>query len=73
MKTIADRLKVARRKAGLTQDLMACHLEVSQFWYWQLENGQCRALGIVDKLIKLAKATGVNPTWLIMGEGKCEV
>lgn len=70
MPTIMDRLRVARRLAGISQDLMACHLEVSQCAYWKLENGKNKKLELIDDLIKIAKECGVSPAWLILGIGE---
>ncbi|WP_043309309.1 XRE family transcriptional regulator [Pseudomonas sp. ML96] len=66
MSTLKDRIKAARKHAGLTQRELAVNVGVSQPVISQLESGE--NLQSVH-LLRIAGACGVRPQWLADGEG----
>lgn len=70
MSTLAERLKQARRHAGLTQKDLAAAARVSQPVISQIEKGE--NLQSVH-LVAFAHACGVNAIWLAEGKGEMAV
>lgn len=70
---LKDRLKQARKNAGLTQVELADRAGIKQASISEIERGLTRTSG---HLIKLARICGVDPVWLSEGvglpEGKSE-
>lgn len=66
MKTIAERLKDAREKAGLTQPQLAAAAGVSAGTIGNIEAGTRKN---PRELLAMAKAVGVLPQWLRDGSG----
>lgn len=64
---LADRLKLARQHARLTQTELAKRAGMTQQSYGALELGQSKRSA---KLVELAAATGVDPLWLVTGQGE---
>lgn len=61
---LKDRLKYARKKAGLTQVELAERAGLKQASISEIERGLTRSSG---HLVKLAQICGVNPVWLSEG------
>lgn len=68
--TIAERLKLAREKAGLNQDELAKRAGVSQGTIANIENSIRKQ---PRQLLSIARALNVNPEWLQSGKGKAEI
>lgn len=66
--TIAERLRSARVRAGLTQRGLSRAAELSPTYVGMVERSQ-RVDPQAQSLAKLAKALGVRVEWLITGEG----
>lgn len=66
MDTLAERLKFARKKRGLTQEQLSDAAGVAQSDISKLERGDSQK---TTSLIRLAKALGCNPEWLDTGDG----
>lgn len=66
---LKDRLKQARKNAGLTQVELAERAGIKQASVSEIERGLTRASG---HLIKLAQVCGVDPVWLSDGSGTPE-
>ncbi|AUC54158.1 ribonucleoside-diphosphate reductase, adenosylcobalamin-dependent [Sagittula sp. P11] len=66
----ASRMKVARKKAGLTQQDLAAALQVNQATISKLETSGLEKFG---KIEELATAMNVSASWLRFGEGVPEV
>lgn len=66
MNTLADRIKLAMLSAGTTQSELASRVGVSQGAIQKLTSGKAQSSG---KIVDIAKALGVDPTWLSTGEG----
>lgn len=64
METLQDRLKEARRDAGLTQVQLAKRVGITQASYSELERGEGRGS---KHIVPLAAALGVRPEWLQTG------
>jgi transcriptional regulator with XRE-family HTH domain len=66
--SIGDRLKLARKHAGLTQPQLANAMNglMTQQNISQLELGIYKA---TEYAVQLATACGVRPEWLVTGEG----
>lgn len=65
---LKDRLKVARKKAGLTQSQVVQDIQgLSQPAYSELERGLSKS---TTKIIELANLFEVNPIWLSSGKGE---
>lgn len=65
MDSLANRLKTARKAAGLTQGQLGKLVGVSQNAIQKIEAG-----GETKHTLALASALGVDPIWLQSGEGK---
>lgn len=63
---LKDRLKQARKHAGLTQVELAERAGIKQASVSEIERGLTRTSGY---LVKLAQVCGVNPVWLSDGSG----
>lgn len=66
---LKDRLKQARKNAGLTQVELAERAGIKQASVSEIERGLTRTSGY---LVKLAQICGVNPIWLSDGSGSPE-
>ncbi|SXF83141.1 XRE family transcriptional regulator [Klebsiella variicola] len=64
MKTLAERLKIAREKAGLSQAQLGEIIGLSQQSVAKIENGETQQ---PRKIKEIAKALGVTQTWLQLG------
>lgn len=64
MDTLKDRLKQARKRAGLTQSELAERAGIKQSSVSEIERGLSRSSA---HLIKLAQACNVDPVWLAEG------
>lgn len=67
---LKDRLKQARKDAGLTQAELADKVGIKQASVSEIERGLTRTSGY---LVQLAQACGVNPVWLSDGTGSPEI
>lgn len=65
--TIGERLKKARKYAGMTQLDLAKAIDAKQGAISDLENGRNNSS---TKLVEMAICTGVNAEWLSTGKGK---
>ena len=65
--TVGDRLKMARKAAGLTQKELADAVYAKQGAISDLENGRNNSS---TKLVQMAIVLGVNPRWLSTGTGE---
>lgn len=65
--TIGERLKKARKYAGMTQLDLAKAIDAKQGAISDLENGRNNSS---TKLVEMAICTGVNAKWLSTGKGK---
>lgn len=63
---LKDRLKYARKQAGLTQADTAKHIGMAQGSYSELERGKSQSTA---KIVQIAELFSVNPHWLATGEG----
>ncbi|MBA6091632.1 MULTISPECIES: XRE family transcriptional regulator [Pseudomonas] len=63
---LKDRLKQARKNAGLTQAELADRVGIKQASVSEIERGLTRTSGY---LVQLAQACGVDPIWLSEGTG----
>ncbi|WP_031319271.1 S24 family peptidase [Pseudomonas fluorescens] len=66
---LKDRLKKARKDAGLTQAQLAERAGIKQASVSEIERGLTRTSGY---LVKLAQVCGVDPVWLSDGSGAAE-
>lgn len=65
---LRERLKKARKHAGITQTAVSEKIEgLSQASYSELERGESKS---TSKIIELASLFGVNPVWLGTGKGE---
>lgn len=64
MNTLAERLKIAREKAGLSQAQLGEVIGLSQQSVAKIENGDTQQ---PRKIKEIAKALGVTQTWLQLG------
>ncbi|MGO0112536.1 XRE family transcriptional regulator [Pseudomonas putida] len=67
MNTLADRIKLARKHAHLTQKALADKVGVEQPVISQLETGRSQKSAFI---FEIAMACGVNPAWLTKGAGE---
>lgn len=67
MKELKDRLKLARKNAGLTQSELADRAGIKQSSVSEIERGLSRSS---IHLIKLAQICNVDPVWLSEGAGR---
>jgi len=63
-----ERLRMARRKAGLTQKQLGDAVGMTKGSISGLENGSSKNPS-AGNLLPIAKALGVNPEWLLTGKG----
>lgn len=64
---LKDRLKIARKNSNMTQTQVAKSVGITQATYSELERGHVKSSG---KILQIAHALNVNPTWLATGEGE---
>ncbi|HGM9964243.1 TPA: XRE family transcriptional regulator [Providencia stuartii] len=64
--TLAQRLKQARKNAGITQNELAKLVGVSQAAIQKIETGKAATS---TRLIEISKALNVDPEWLSVGTG----
>lgn len=69
MNTFAERMRFARKHAGLTQQALATAMRVSQSAVNQMEHGHISSLK-GQQLIALERATGVRGEWVATGKGE---
>lgn len=67
MTTLAERLKLARSKAGLSQSKVAEAVGISQPTYQALESGKVQK---TSYMMEIANALQVSPNWLATGQGE---
>lgn len=67
MTTLAERLKLARSKAGLSQSKVAETVGISQPTYQALESGKVQK---TSYMMEIANALQVSPNWLATGQGE---
>lgn len=67
MGTLANRLKLARKNAKLTQSAIAERVGISQPTYQALESGKVEKTAF---LLQIASTLKVSPTWLATGQGQ---
>ena len=65
MKTLAERLKDARKKANYSQEQLAAAVGISRVMVTKLEGGQCLRSGYIPKIADVLKA---DPLWLAEGK-----
>src|SRR5690606_23242866 len=68
MKSMSERIKYARTKAGLTQSDLAKWCGISRAAVSQWEAGSTKS-PTSQNIFQIAKATGFNPEWLSTGKG----
>ena len=66
--TLADRIKDARIRAGLSQAELARCCDVSPSLLCNLENGKIKSLRH-STLLQMARILGKSPEWLTFGNG----
>ncbi|AXF75539.1 helix-turn-helix transcriptional regulator [Erwinia tracheiphila] len=66
MKTLAERLKLARKEKGLSQKSLGESIGISQAAIQKIEVGKAKE---TTKLTEIAKSLGVRPEWLSSGSG----
>lgn len=66
MKTLSDRLKAAMDSAGVTQARLAESIGVAQPSIYKILSGKTLQSAFI---VHMAKALGVRPEWLALGEG----
>ncbi|MEO5351272.1 MAG: XRE family transcriptional regulator [Magnetococcus sp. YQC-3] len=64
---LSERIKMARKQAGLTQKELAIRVEVSQTAVHKLESGRSKAS---RHTVAIALTCGVDPIWLDTGRGE---
>lgn len=64
--TLAERLKMARLQAGLSQKVLGEKVGISQAAIQKIENGSAKTS---TKLIEIARVVGVRPEWLSEEKG----
>jgi len=67
---LAERLKFARKKKGLTQKALADLIGVSQAAIQKIETGKAAQ---TTKIVDLAHSLGVSATWLSSGDGAMSI
>ncbi len=70
MSTIAERIILARKSRGLSQELVAERMQISRGACGHWERG--KALPSTDHLTQLAQVLNVRIDWLITGHGEME-
>ncbi|MCX2780903.1 LexA family protein [Microbulbifer thermotolerans] len=68
MKTIGERLRLARKEAKLTQQQLAQHMGVTKSAISQVELGISKGLSHAS-LVRACRALDLNPEWLSLGKG----
>ncbi|MDX8402516.1 MAG: helix-turn-helix transcriptional regulator, partial [Mariprofundaceae bacterium] len=66
--TFGERLKKERNERGLTQSALAKKAGVTKATISALELGYSKQAS-AEVLLKLSRALGVNPEWLVTGKG----
>ena len=66
MSTLAERLKQARKEAGLSQGALARLVGTGQSTIGSIENGRNQGSGL---LVDIARVLAVSPDWLARGHG----
>ena len=68
---VADRLKAARAKAGLSAEVVGAHVGLGANWYWDLEAYDSELTSNVSlaHLSVLCDVLGTSPQDLILGAG----
>jgi transcriptional regulator with XRE-family HTH domain len=66
--SIGDRIKIARKKAGLTQQKLAERVRVSRAAVAQWESGETKGLK-PENLVLAAEKLAISIKWLAIGEG----
>ena len=66
--SIGDRIKIARKKAGLTQQKLAERVRVSRAAVAQWESGETKGLK-PENLVLAAEKLAISIKWLATGEG----
>lgn len=69
MMRLHDRIKMARKAAGLTQEQLANRIGVSRPAVVMWERDKTKSLE-AENLLRAAYATRVDPLWLATGEGE---
>lgn len=69
MTTLADRIKDARTRAGLSQTELAKRCGIASSSMSLLESGKSKSLR-QSTLLHMAKALGQSPEWLANGDGQ---
>lgn len=64
--TLKERLQWARKRGDYTQKEVATRSGLSPTVYFKLERGDNKTTG---RIVQIAQALGVNPTWLATGSG----
>jgi transcriptional regulator with XRE-family HTH domain len=64
VETLADRLRVARRRRALSQEALAVRASTSREVIQKIENGKSLR---PRKIVAIAKALDVEPSWLMFG------
>ena len=65
--TLSERIKIARKHAGLTQKELADRVEISQTAVHKLECGRSKSS---RRTVAIALTCGVDPIWLDTGRGE---
>lgn len=68
--TLADRLNLAMKEAGMSQGALAKASGVAQPTIWRLASGNAAGS---TKIVQIASALGVNVDWLLSGTGEMKV
>lgn len=69
MNTLAERVKFARERAGLTQQEVADLAGMKQPSYFKIETGKTKRTGFINKLANVLK---VDSNWLETGNGSID-
>ena len=65
VETLADRLRVARRRRALSQEALAVRASTSREVIQKIENGKSLR---PRKIVAIAEALDVEPSWLMFGD-----
>ena len=69
--TVGTRLRWARERSGMSQTDVAMRAGLHVRTIYNIESGQ-KPRSRLTTLFRLAEAVGVNPYWLMSGEGDVE-
>jgi phage repressor protein C with HTH and peptisase S24 domain len=69
--TLAERIKTARERAGMSKSDLARAVQVSPSAVLQWESGETKTVE-GENLVKIAIATSVDPIWLGTGKGEMQ-